>query len=93
MRSADALPHSWEVTSDSIAAFVAGALDAGRLVLIKPAAERSTPWTATSERRCRRECPDLIVGWERLEELSDWLSELDRCRRTRGSSPGRSACG
>ena len=37
MRSADVFPHSWEVTSDSIAAFVAGALGAARLALIKPA--------------------------------------------------------
>ncbi len=36
MLAADALPHRWEVTSDSIAAFVAGALDARRLVLLKP---------------------------------------------------------
>jgi 5-(aminomethyl)-3-furanmethanol phosphate kinase len=36
MRSADVLPHTWEVTSDSIAAFVAGALGAERLMLIKP---------------------------------------------------------
>ncbi len=36
MLAADALPHSWEVTSDSIAAFVAGALDARLLVLVKP---------------------------------------------------------
>jgi 5-(aminomethyl)-3-furanmethanol phosphate kinase len=36
MRSADVLPHSWDVTSDSIAAFVAGALEAARLILIKP---------------------------------------------------------
>jgi aspartokinase-like uncharacterized kinase len=36
MRAADALPHRWEVTSDSIAAFLAGALDAGLLVLLKP---------------------------------------------------------
>ena len=36
MRSADVLPHSWDVTSDSIAAFVAGALEATRLILIKP---------------------------------------------------------
>ena len=28
MRSADVLPHSWEATSDSVAAFIAGALDA-----------------------------------------------------------------
>ena len=36
LRAADVLPHSWEVTSDSIAAFVAGALDASRLILVKP---------------------------------------------------------
>jgi aspartokinase-like uncharacterized kinase len=39
MRSADVLPHSWDVTSDSIAAFIAGALDAERLILIKPSGE------------------------------------------------------
>jgi aspartokinase-like uncharacterized kinase len=37
LRAADALPHSWEATSDSAAAFVAGALDAVRLDLVKPA--------------------------------------------------------
>ena len=37
MRSADVLPHTWDVTSDSIAAFVAGALDAAQLILVKPA--------------------------------------------------------
>ncbi len=36
MFAADVLPHRWEVTSDSIAAFVAGALDADLLVLVKP---------------------------------------------------------
>lgn len=40
LRAADPLPHSWEVTSDSIAAWFAGALGARRVVLIKPA-ERS----------------------------------------------------
>ncbi|HEX5435640.1 MAG TPA: hypothetical protein VFW98_00670 [Gemmatimonadaceae bacterium] len=38
LRSADPLPHVWEVTSDSIAAWVAGELRARMLVLIKPAA-------------------------------------------------------
>jgi 5-(aminomethyl)-3-furanmethanol phosphate kinase len=37
LRAADALPHTWDATSDSVAAFVAGALDAVRLDLIKPA--------------------------------------------------------
>jgi aspartokinase-like uncharacterized kinase len=35
MRAADVLPHSWDVTSDSVAAFVAGAIDAVELVLVK----------------------------------------------------------
>ena len=43
MRAADVLPHSWDVTSDSVAAFVAGALDAARLVLVKPATVPSEP--------------------------------------------------
>jgi 5-(aminomethyl)-3-furanmethanol phosphate kinase len=37
LRAADPLPHSWDATSDTVAAFVAGALDAVQLVLIKPA--------------------------------------------------------
>ncbi|MEJ7812369.1 MAG: hypothetical protein WKG32_18310 [Gemmatimonadaceae bacterium] len=37
LRRADPLPHSWDATSDSIAAWVAGVLGARRLILIKPA--------------------------------------------------------
>ena len=37
LRDEDPLPHSWDVTSDSIAAWVAGQLGAQRLVLVKPA--------------------------------------------------------
>ena len=36
MRAADPLPHSWDITSDSIAAFIAGSLDASELILLKP---------------------------------------------------------
>ena len=36
LRAADPLPHSWDVTSDSIAAWVAGAIGARRLILVKP---------------------------------------------------------
>jgi hypothetical protein len=36
LREADPLPHSWDVTSDSIAAWVAGRVGARRLVLVKP---------------------------------------------------------
>jgi 5-(aminomethyl)-3-furanmethanol phosphate kinase len=37
LRDVDPLPHSWDVTSDSIAAWVAGQVGAERLVLVKPA--------------------------------------------------------
>ena len=36
LRREDPLPHSWEVTSDSIAAWVARVTAAGHLVLVKP---------------------------------------------------------
>jgi 5-(aminomethyl)-3-furanmethanol phosphate kinase len=73
MRSADVFPHSWEVTSDSIAAFVAGALGAARLALIKPAVSKDPvdPYFRTA---LPAGMPCLIVSWERLEELSEWLS-------------------
>jgi hypothetical protein len=37
LRERNRLPHSWAVTSDSIAAWLAGELGATRLVLVKPA--------------------------------------------------------
>ncbi len=36
LRAADELPHSWEVTSDSLAAYLATLLGATELVLLKP---------------------------------------------------------
>ena len=36
LRRADALPHSWHVTSDSIAAWMAREIRASRLILVKP---------------------------------------------------------
>jgi aspartokinase-like uncharacterized kinase len=38
LRDANPLPHSWDVTSDSIAAWVAGQVGATRLILVKPPA-------------------------------------------------------
>ena len=36
LRDVDPLPHSWDVTSDSISAWIASELDASQLVLVKP---------------------------------------------------------
>jgi aspartokinase-like uncharacterized kinase len=83
MRSADVLPHSWDATSDSVAAFVAGALGARHLVLVKPAdgpVERvvdrcfagvlpaGLPWT--------------VIGWRRLGELPGMLADPASRRRS-----------
>jgi aspartokinase-like uncharacterized kinase len=73
MRSADVLPHSWEATSDSIAAFVAGALDADRLVLIKPAWS-DAPVDSYFDTALPAGLPCLILPWDRLDELPTWLS-------------------
>ena len=40
LRAADPLPHAWDVTSDSIAAWVAGRVGASQLVLVKPSGVR-----------------------------------------------------
>ena len=74
MRSADVLPHSWEVTSDSIAAFVAGALDAARLILIKPATELSDPVDPYFATTLPAGMPYSIVGCDRMDELAARLS-------------------
>jgi aspartokinase-like uncharacterized kinase len=73
MRSADVLPHSWEVTSDSIAAFIAGALDAARLILIKArdGGETLDSYFATA---LPTGMPCLIIGYDRIEELAQRLT-------------------
>jgi aspartokinase-like uncharacterized kinase len=45
----DQLPESWEVTSDSIAAWVAGQAGAGRLALVKEAGGLYASWPAHGE--------------------------------------------
>jgi 5-(aminomethyl)-3-furanmethanol phosphate kinase len=74
MRSADVLPHSWEVTSDSIAAFVAGALDAARLLLIKPATDLSEPVDPYFTMTLPAGMPYSVLGCDRIDELASRLS-------------------
>jgi 5-(aminomethyl)-3-furanmethanol phosphate kinase len=68
MRSADVLPHGWEATSDSVAAFVAGALDAARLILVKPADSMAEPVDRAFSGVVPAGLPVTIAGWSRLEE-------------------------
>ena len=74
LRSADVLPRSWEVTSDSIAAFVAGAVDAARLILIKPAANPDEPVDSYFTLALPHGMPWSLVACDRLEEFSERLS-------------------
>jgi aspartokinase-like uncharacterized kinase len=47
MLAADPVPTSWDVTSDSIAAWVAGAARAARLILVKPVGGLYRDWPPT----------------------------------------------
>ena len=67
LRSADVLPHGWEATGDSVAAFVAGALDASRLILVKPADDLVEPVDRAFAAVVPAGLPVSIVGWKRLE--------------------------
>jgi aspartokinase-like uncharacterized kinase len=73
MRSADVLPHTWEVTSDSIAAFVAGALDAAQLILIKPSTTGET-MDAYFTTALPQGMPYTVMGYDRIEQLTQQLS-------------------
>jgi aspartokinase-like uncharacterized kinase len=72
MRSADVLPHSWDVTSDSIAAFIAGALGATRLVLIKPVPQGAVD--PRFDRTVPVGLPVSILSWDRVETIESELS-------------------
>jgi 5-(aminomethyl)-3-furanmethanol phosphate kinase len=74
MRAADVLPHTWDVTSDSIAAFIAGALDARQLILIKPDSSANDQVDPHFFSALPAGMPWTIVGSEHIEELSRELS-------------------
>lgn len=75
LRAADVLPHDWSATSDSAAAFVAGALDAARLVLIKPAsgggAEEMVDPCFPSVLPAG--LPWSVMGWQEVDRLEEML--------------------
>ena len=71
MRAADVLPHTWDATSDSVAAFVAGALDAEQLVLVKPVdgapGRELTDPCFDSVRPAGLPC--IVASWRRIGEV------------------------
>jgi len=69
LREADPLPHSWDVTSDSIAAWVAAQVGARRLVLIKAVAhdaptivDRYFDRARSPTTECSFVTPDMLNG-------------------------------
>jgi aspartokinase-like uncharacterized kinase len=75
MRAADVLPHTWDATSDSVAAFVAGALDAEQLLLVKPSivgtdvVDRYFPTVVPAGMRY------TLLPWDRCADLPALLGE------------------
>ncbi|HZJ03268.1 MAG TPA: hypothetical protein VFE20_06260, partial [Thermoleophilia bacterium] len=63
LRRADALPHSWAVTADSIAAWLAKAAGASTLVLLKDGKGLSNPVPGTLG-----SSPSPVT----VEQLADW---------------------
>lgn len=74
LREADPLPHSWTVTSDSIAAWVAGQVGARHLVLIKPPHARGNQGNELVDSYFQRALPahvtSTIVAADQMEALS-----------------------
>jgi aspartokinase-like uncharacterized kinase len=71
MEAADVLPHSWDATSDSVAAFVAGALDARLLVLVKPVAGPTDRLADASFRAVLPAgLPVTVIGIDEIQRLA-----------------------
>jgi aspartokinase-like uncharacterized kinase len=75
LAEADPLPHSWDVTSDSIAAWVAGVVGAARLVLVKPPGAVADGVDAYFRRALPVEIsPAVIVPADRTDRLRRCLT-------------------
>ncbi len=69
LRAADELPHSWEVTSDSLAAYLATLLRATELVLVKPVGGGIELLDAYFSRTIAAGIRWRVVGLEEVEGL------------------------
>jgi probable H4MPT-linked C1 transfer pathway protein len=73
LREADPLPHSWDVTSDSIAAWVAGELGAPQLVLVKPPHAVGELVDAYFPRAVPAGVTPLVIAADRIDALRSVL--------------------
>jgi aspartokinase-like uncharacterized kinase len=75
LRDADPLPHTWAITSDSIAAWIAGELHADRLVLVKPpGASGETSVDEHFARALPAHVRAVIVPADQIETVRDALA-------------------
>jgi hypothetical protein len=73
LAAADPLPHTWEVTSDSIAAWAAGELDAAHLILVKPPGASGPHLVDAHFERTRR--PGVTCDCLAAEDAIDLLGQ------------------
>jgi aspartokinase-like uncharacterized kinase len=72
LHAADPLPHSWDVTSDSIAAWVAVTVGAARLLLVKPVSNGGVDRYFA----CVRASLDVrVLGVDAIETIQTVLAE------------------
>jgi len=69
LRKVDPLPHSWDVTSDSIAAWVAGCVGATRLILVKAPGAPADGLDRHFARALPEQVTPLLVPADRLDTL------------------------
>jgi aspartokinase-like uncharacterized kinase len=89
----DALPHAWDVTADSIAAWVAGLVDAGRLILVKDAKGMEAPMPGPAAVSPGPVSLDQLAEWEGVDRflahilegsnLDLWIIDGERPERLR----------
>lgn len=74
LSAADEVPHSWDVTSDSLAAYLATLLGAARLVLVKSVENGGEELLDPYFRRVLPAGIALrVVGPRGLESIGDWI--------------------
>lgn len=89
LRAADPLPHSWSATSDSVAAWVTGAVSAKRIVLIKPAkGEVSKMVDALFLRTLPAGVDCVVLSAHELEQLGEALDPGPRAGPSRAVREG-----